>query len=244
MNKLDLADSDLRKALVTSLRAPLCLALFSVVHATPPSSAPPRVVPCPARDCLVPDVAVDAAGAVHLVYGTSQKQAFYQRSVDDGATWSAPLRLNDAQNVTTTMGERGPKLSVPSPNIVYVVWLDLWFPGAQTFARMVCSTDGGATFNAPVAISEHWGIDGVTLAANAQGGCSSRTTGEMPHTRDHQTLQRPRGCLRARALTAGPAGAPPRSRHCAAWRRLRAPCAPCARDRWAGAPFSSPSALR
>jgi hypothetical protein len=148
----------------------ICALLLLATALRSAQGAPPRVVPCPARDCLVPDVAVDSGGAVHLVYGTTRKQAFYQRSLDDGATWSAPLRLNDAHNVTTTMGERGPKLSVPSPATVYVVWLDLWFSGAQTFARMVRSTDGGATFTAPVAISEHWGIDGITLAASAQGG--------------------------------------------------------------------------
>ena len=155
---------------------PRVAALFFLLGCAPPSAAAgsftsPRVLRCPARDCLVPDVVFDAASStLHLVYGTSTKQAYYARSADGGASWSAPLRLNDAHNVTTTMGERGPKLSVPTPSSIFVVLPDLWYSGAQTRARLARSTDGGATFSAPVAISEHWGIDGVTLAADAQGG--------------------------------------------------------------------------
>jgi len=152
---------------------------FSVVllalcrHLAPAAGAPTKV-PCPGRDCLAPDVALDAAtGTLHCVYGTSTKAAIYQRSQDGGATWSPPLVLSDARRVTTTMGERGPKLSVPagaSGQLVYVLWPDLWSPGVQTHARLVVSRNGGQSFTAPQQASDRWGIDGATLAADAAGG--------------------------------------------------------------------------
>jgi len=148
-----------------ALRFLACLALARAL--------PPTLVPCPARDCLAPDVALDDAGVLHVAYGTSTKQALYQRSRDGGRTWDAPRALNGPENVTTTMGERGPKLSVPAGvggAQVYVLWADLWFPGARVFARLAASRDGGASFGAPVAASDVWGIDGATVAADGAGG--------------------------------------------------------------------------
>jgi hypothetical protein len=112
-------------------------------------------------------------GILHCVYGTSTKEAHYQQSSDSGATWSPPLNHIRHSGVTTTMGERGPKLSVPSGaggQLVYVLWPDLWQPGVQTYARLVVSRNGGQNFSAPLQASDRPGIDGATLAADSSGG--------------------------------------------------------------------------
>lgn len=145
----------------------LCLTLCG-------AAAAPTKVPCPGRDCLVPDIVYDAAsGVLHCVYGTSTKEAHYQQSTDGGMTWTRAVILNDARMVTTTMGERGPKLSVPpgaKGQLIYVLWPDLWQPGVQTYARLVVSRNGGLNFSTPIQASDHFGIDGATMAADAEGG--------------------------------------------------------------------------
>lgn len=156
----------------------LCLFLLHLTSAAcgsqPLLLAAPTKVPCPGRDCLAPDVSFDPqTGILHCVYGTSTKEAHYQQSSDSGATWSPPLTLSGASGVTTTMGERGPKLSVPSGaggQLVYVLWPDLWQPGVQTYARLVVSRNGGQNFSAPLQASDRPGIDGATLAADSSGG--------------------------------------------------------------------------
>ena len=153
----------------------LSLALLPSLAVSAAATLPFTLLPCPGgpRNCLVPDVALDDAGILHVVYGTPSKQALYTKSSDEGATWSPPLTLNGPQNVTTTMGERGPKLSVPpgcGGKQVYVVWADLWFSGAQTYARLAVSRDGGESFAAPVRASDMFGIDGVAMGADGAGG--------------------------------------------------------------------------
>lgn len=121
------------------------------------------------QGAIAPDVAVDSNGVVHMVYGL-KNDAFYTRSSDNGKTWSAPVKMNGEVKVTTTMGERGPKLALGKAGAVCVVWLEFWAPGVQTHAWFTCSTDGGKSFEAPKAVSPMTGLDGVTLAADAAGG--------------------------------------------------------------------------
>ena len=140
--------------------------------AAPRSSLPSvTVLPCPARDCLVPDVLLDSGGRLHAVWGSSDKQAYYAVSADGaGAAWSRPLRLNGPQNVTTTMGERGPKLSgSPDGRTLAVVWADLWFPGATTYPRFALSRDGGASWSAPALAAQRPAVDGLSGAIDAGG---------------------------------------------------------------------------
>ena len=123
------------------------------------------------RDCLVPDVHLDSNGKLHAVWGTSDKQAYYAFSADGaGAAWSRPLRLNGPQNVTTTMGERGPKLSgSPDGMTLAVFYADLWFPGAVTYPRFALSRDGGASWSAPALAASRPAVDGLSGAVDASG---------------------------------------------------------------------------
>ena len=116
---------------------------------------------------LTPDALFDAArGRLHVVYGTADKDAFYAFS--DGGAFSAPVKLNTAGlGVTTTMGERGPKLTAGANGRLIVAWADLWTgPGCRVYARSSFSTDGGATWSAPASIAPNiFGIDGLSIAA-------------------------------------------------------------------------------
>ena len=154
---------------------------------------PVNILQCPGGDrCIAPDTAVDSAGNIHMVYGTTDKMACYVRSSDNGATWSTPVVLNGAQNVTTTMGERGPRIAASysaasNQLILHVVWADLWFSGAHTFARYSQSTDGGLTWSAPTQASDVPAIDGLTVTAGSVGGvdvcvvvCTDQTVEAQP----------------------------------------------------------------
>lgn len=126
-----------------------------------------RVIQAPAN-CIAPDVFLDAQGVLHMVYGM-EPHAYYVRSTDNGATFTPPVQVDGAEQATTTMGERGPKVAVDGDGIVHVIWADRWFLGAKCYARYTRSTDGGKTFEPPKAVSSMPGIDGVTMTANAKG---------------------------------------------------------------------------
>ena len=126
-----------------------------------------NVVQAPAQ-CLVPDVAIDAKGVLHMVYGL-EHHAYYVRSADNGGTFAPPVKINSSGMVETKMGERGPKLAVGSDGMIHVVWMDEWAPGVKTFVRYSRSLDGGKSFEPLKSLSSLSGIDGVTVTADGQG---------------------------------------------------------------------------
>lgn len=136
--------------------------------AAPASSTPAvRVVHLP-EGALVPDVAIDASGVLHLVYGLGDN-AYYVRSTDNGQTFTPPVQVNTTGKVTLKMGERGPKLALGKDNSIHVVWGDQWSPGVKVYPRTSRSLDGGKTFEPPRAVASLFGVDGLTLAADGEG---------------------------------------------------------------------------
>jgi len=121
---------------------------------------------------LTPDAVFDAArGRLHVVYGTPRKDAYYVWSDGSGA-FSPPTRLNTAGlGVTTTMGERGPKITLGAGGRVVVVWADEWTgAGCRVYARSSVSADGGATWSPPASVAPGlFGVDGLSVAAGAAG---------------------------------------------------------------------------
>ena len=126
-----------------------------------------QIIPAPDK-ALVPDVVVDAKGVLHMVYGLGD-DAWYVRSLDNGGTFSPPVRVNSAGKVELTMGERGPKLAVGSDGSIHVVWADRWSPGAECRVRYSRSTNGGQSFEPVKQISPMPGVDGATIAADGEG---------------------------------------------------------------------------
>ncbi len=133
----------------------------------PGAAAAVKVLPAPAR-CLVPEVAMDAQGILHLVYGLDH-HACYVRSTDQGATFTKPVRIDSSGQVETRMGERGPKLAVGGDGVIHVVWVDEWAPGVKTYVRYARSLDGGKSFAPLQTLSSMSGVDGATLAADGRG---------------------------------------------------------------------------
>ena len=72
-------------------------------------------------------VALDRAGVLHLVYfkgdDFQKGDAFYVRSPDQGATFSAPLRVNSQTgSVLAVASIRGPQLTLDSEGRAHVLW--------------------------------------------------------------------------------------------------------------------------
>lgn len=121
---------------------------------------------------LTPEAVFDSStGRLHVVYGTTSKDAFYTSMMGDG-TWTSSIKLNTAGlQVTTTMGERGPKLAMStSAGHLVVVWADLWTgAGCRVYARSVFSTDNGVTWSSPLIFAPNlFGIDGLAVTAYHQ----------------------------------------------------------------------------
>ena len=149
------------------------------IHAAENALPDVRVLPLP-EGALVPDVMMDGAGVLHMVYGLGD-DVWYVRSADNGRTFSLPVKVNTVGKVTLTMGERGPKLALGEVKMltnarvrvwepsIHVVWADQWSPGVQVYPRYSRSLDGGRTFEPPRALASLSGIDGLTMAADGAG---------------------------------------------------------------------------
>jgi hypothetical protein len=149
---------------ISLLAGPAIPSLAADVAAT---HAAVRVVNAPAGS-FVPDVAMDAAGVLHMVYALN-RNAYYVRSRDNAVTLTSPVQVNSEGTVEFKMGERGPKLAVAGDGVIHVVWADCWSPGVKTFVRYARSTDGGRTFERPKTVFSISGVDGDTVAADGSG---------------------------------------------------------------------------
>jgi hypothetical protein len=130
------------------------------------AAKPPSVGIVQAPDgSLVPDVVMDSENVLHMVYAQN-RNAYYLRSADNGATFSQPVRINSDSTVEFKMGERGPKLSVGRDGVIHAAWMDCWAPDVKTYVRYARSLDGGKTFERDKSVSSMSGPDGVTMAAD------------------------------------------------------------------------------
>jgi hypothetical protein len=141
----------------------VCLAgMLGVMASTSPApSTPPRVDVLRAPDGgLQPDVVVDAAGVLHLVYLTGPAgtaDVFYTSSRDGGRSFATSVRVNSKPGSAVATGTiRGAQLALGRDGRVHVVWngsgtaepkppvREGQKPGAPLlYAR---SAPGGATF--------------------------------------------------------------------------------------------------
>src|SRR5689334_17991691 len=75
---------------------------------------------------IQPQVAVDAAGAVHMIYYTGDPghgNLYYVRSRDGGATFSAPLKVNSQPGSAIAAGNiRGAHIALGKNGRVHVAW--------------------------------------------------------------------------------------------------------------------------
>src|SRR5437867_7831126 len=95
----------------------------------------------------VPDVAVDAAGTLHLTYGVGQGgNAFYVQSKDGGKTFTKAVKLNQRADTITAGMERGPRIALGKDGVIHALWLGYYKKGGGAWYTR--STDGGKTFDA------------------------------------------------------------------------------------------------
>jgi hypothetical protein len=140
-----------------ALTAAAALLLWPRSHDVLPQLAVPDGGSCP-------DVAV-VRERVHLVYG-EKGMPYYTQSPDGGRSFTAPLRLAAAEQSGDLGHERGPAIALGKDESLHVVWMNS--PKAEVFYTR--SSDGGRTFGkARNLAAPSAGVDGATLAADAQG---------------------------------------------------------------------------
>lgn len=116
-----------------------------------------------------PQVAVDAQGAIHVVFGVGQS-VFYRRSQDGGVTFAPPNEL-PALGVVSLGMRRGPRIAVAGDSVVISA-----IAGPRGLGRdgdVVCcrSNDGGATWQGPVRVNDvesaaREGLHGMSAGAD------------------------------------------------------------------------------
>jgi hypothetical protein len=124
-------------------------------------SAPVQISPA-SQDGLVQgsQVAVGPDGTVYLVYDAGVvggDQIYFAKSTNGGVTWTTPTAITPVFNslsfAATYRFDSFPYLAVsPLNGEVYVVYPDQ--PTANSSIKFIRSTDGGATFSAPVALND------------------------------------------------------------------------------------------
>ena len=109
----------------------------------------PRNLSTDPNGSLAPQIAVDPSGGINVVWedSTSPNDIFFSRSSDGGATFSTPKNISN-----NPAGANNPYLAVDSGGNINVVWVGSprTAPSIIFFSR---SSDGGATFSTPIAVS-------------------------------------------------------------------------------------------
>jgi hypothetical protein len=97
---------------------------------------------CTSDDCLLPAMAVDSSGHLHLVWHQSMTGSFeiqYKRSTDGGITWSAAQRLTWTADSSTSAA-----IAIGHSDSLHVVWEDHTPGDAEIYYKK--SVDGGMTW--------------------------------------------------------------------------------------------------
>ena len=99
-----------------------------------------------------PQVAVDAQGSIHVVYGIGDL-ARYRRSDDGGKSFTKPFDLPAAHNMSLGM-RRGPRIAVSDKSICVSVIGGKQGKGRDGDLLAMRTVDGGMTWTGPVQVND------------------------------------------------------------------------------------------
>jgi hypothetical protein len=101
-----------------------------------------------AGNSQIPQIAVDSKGNIYVVWldnSSGNNSVLFSRSSDGGATFSSPLSLSNNPGGSALF----PQVAIdPTTGNIYAAWFDSNSGNPGIFFRH--STDGGATFSAPI----------------------------------------------------------------------------------------------
>ena len=118
-------------------------------------------------DSWLPSVAADSNTGIHVVWddGTpGNREIYYKRSTDSGATWSGLTRMTWNSGASSA-----PVVAADSSNRIHVVWYDGTSSNAEILHKR--STDGGATWSGITRLTFNSG-DSLwpSIATDSSGG--------------------------------------------------------------------------
>jgi hypothetical protein len=117
----------------------------------------PKDLPSPSEWTSSPDILVDGAGTIVIVYAVpiNEKRGIYLiQSVDNGITWSEPVTIFGAESSGWVMVNR-PKIALSSDGRLHVIFTNYSGLSNQPDGLYyVQSSDGGMTWSVPEVISE------------------------------------------------------------------------------------------
>lgn len=137
------------------------ISVLAVVLAASASAAQAQVVFSPAVNVSNspgggPQVAVDSKGNINILWVAAD--VFFSRSTDGGATFSAPQNLSSGIPAFTRLW---PEIALDPSGNINVVWTNEFQaqPGGPLTVDVYYSrsSDGGATFSAPLNLSQDGG---------------------------------------------------------------------------------------
>ena len=132
-----LRHSTKRMAILISLLAASPLALQAQVAFSPPTNVSNGPAPQYGQQMIV-----DSAGNVDIVW----TGPVFSRSTDGGSTFSAPVQVSNGS------GEWGHSMALDKADNIYIAWAGSG-PGGSYGIFISRSSDAGATFSAPVSLS-------------------------------------------------------------------------------------------
>ena len=120
----------------------------------------------------LPAIAVSLTGTLHVVWEddvSGNKEIYHKKSIDNGSTWTNPLRL------TWTSGETiSPAVTVDGSGMVLVFWSDNSSGNYEIFLKR--SIDGGSSWMAPRRMTWNSGESIIQKNGAYSGGTSTAIT--------------------------------------------------------------------
>ncbi len=117
----------------------------------------PHDLPSPSQWTSSPDILIDAAGRIVVVYAVpiNEKRGIYMiQSTDNGTTWSSPISVFDAETSGWVMVNH-PKIALSGDGRLHVLFTNYsGFSNQPVGLYYLQSSDGGITWSEPDVVSE------------------------------------------------------------------------------------------